>query len=262
MAVITLTSASGSPGVTTTAVGLALSWARRTILLDADPTGGSSILAGYLRGQMVPPDALVELVVAQQQGRLRSTIPTVTMPLPESQVSLIPGPRAHHQAHGLTGLWDHLLAALKDLAPTGQDTIIDLGRLGLSGSAMPLLYGSDLALVVCRSDLVSLSGARSWVSTLRSEFEQLGAANALGVLLVGPGNPYAADEVSKVLGVPVTAALDWDPRAAAAFSAGASARKLSTSPLVRSLRGAAGVITRTVEANRAHLVGDATPEAS
>ncbi|WP_431472937.1 ParA family protein [Ornithinimicrobium sp. W1665] len=55
MAVITLTSASGSPGVTTTALGWALSRGRPTVLVDADPTGGASMLAGYLRGQMVPP---------------------------------------------------------------------------------------------------------------------------------------------------------------------------------------------------------------
>ena len=50
MALIVLTSASGSPGVTTSAVGLALTWPRPALLVEADPTGGSSVLAGYLRG--------------------------------------------------------------------------------------------------------------------------------------------------------------------------------------------------------------------
>lgn len=67
---------------------------RPTILLDADPTGGSPILAGYLRGQLVPPDALVELVMAEQQGQLRATLPAVTMTLPNSQVTFIPGVRS------------------------------------------------------------------------------------------------------------------------------------------------------------------------
>ena len=50
MAVIALTSASGSPGVTTTALGLALSWPRPVLLVEADPTGASGLLAGYFRG--------------------------------------------------------------------------------------------------------------------------------------------------------------------------------------------------------------------
>ena len=41
MAVIALASASGSPGVTTTALGLALLWPRPVLLVEADPTGGS-----------------------------------------------------------------------------------------------------------------------------------------------------------------------------------------------------------------------------
>jgi hypothetical protein len=50
MAVIALASASGSPGVTTTALGLALLWPRPVLLIEADPTGGSGLLAGYFRG--------------------------------------------------------------------------------------------------------------------------------------------------------------------------------------------------------------------
>ena len=41
MAIVCLASASGSPGVTTTAVGMAFSWPRPVLLVEADPTGGS-----------------------------------------------------------------------------------------------------------------------------------------------------------------------------------------------------------------------------
>ncbi|MCK0113536.1 hypothetical protein MWU75_15415 [Ornithinimicrobium sp. F0845] len=241
MAVITLASAAGSPGVTTTAVGWALSRARRTILLDADPTGGSAVLAGYLQGQMVPPDALLELWSAQQHGSLRAVLPTLTMALSDSQVGLLPGTRSHTQARALGGLWEPLLGALKALEGTGQDAIIDLGRLGLEGSATPLLYGSDLSLVVCRSDLVALSTVRSWLATLHSELETVGGAG-LGVVLVGAGRPYTRGEVGKVLAEacggrdPILASLDWNPRTAAVFSAGAQTRRLASSRLVRSLR--------------------------
>lgn len=45
MAVITVTSANGAPGVTTTALALALAWPRPCLLVEADVAGGSSILA-------------------------------------------------------------------------------------------------------------------------------------------------------------------------------------------------------------------------
>lgn len=261
MAVIALTSASGSPGVTTTALGWALSRGRATVLVDADPTGGAAMLAGYLRGQMVPSDALLELWTAQQQGRLRAALPALTMTLPGSAVGLLPGTRSHVQARSLGGLWEPLLAAFKALDGTGQDVIVDVGRLGLAGSPTPLLHGADLALVVCRSDLVSLSALRSWLSTLHTELEEVGATSSLGVVLIGPGRPYSGGEVGKVLAnvcrgeSPVLASLAWDPKAAAAFSTGAQVRRLASSSLVRGLRTLDEVARTRITNNTHDLTG-------
>ena len=77
MALITLTSASGSPGVTTTAVGLALCWPRPVLLVEADPTGGSAIAAGYLRGGAAPSDSLIDLAFAHRDGALLEAIPRI-----------------------------------------------------------------------------------------------------------------------------------------------------------------------------------------
>ncbi len=256
---IALTSASGSPGVTTTALGWALSRGRPTMLVDADPTGGAAMLAGYLRGQIIPPDALLELWAAQQQGRLRAALPSLTMPLPGSQVGLLPGTRSHGQARSLAGLWEPLLAALKALEGTGQDAIVDVGRLGLVGSPTPLLHGADLALVVCRSDLVSLSALRSWLTTLHTELEEVGGASCLGVVLVGSGRPYTEGEVGSVLAEvcggrsPVLACVGWDPKAAAAFSAGTQVRRLESSRLVRSLRTLAVAAHKVIADNTVDL---------
>ena len=51
MAICAVCSASGSRGVTTICLGLSLSWPRPVVLVEADPTGGSAILAGYFRGR-------------------------------------------------------------------------------------------------------------------------------------------------------------------------------------------------------------------
>lgn len=261
MAVITLTSASGSPGVTATALGWALSRGRPTVLVDADPTGGAAMLAGYLRGQMVPPDALLELWAAHQQGRLRAALPSLTMSLPDSAVGLLPGTRSHGQARGLVGLWEPLLAAFKALEGTGQDVLVDVGRLGLGGSPTPLLYGADLALVACRADLVSLSALRSWLATLHTDLEEVGGSTSLGVVLIGPGRPYSEAEVGKVLAPvcggrsPVLASVAWDPKAAAAFSAGAQVRRLESSKLVASLRHLDDAARKQIASNTHNLTG-------
>src|SRR6188472_228780 len=134
MALIVLASAAGSPGVTTTAVGLALSWPRPVLLVEADPTGGSAILAGYFRGGTAHPAGLIDLAWADRQGSLAAALPGLTLPIPDSQASLLPGIRAHGQSRSLTGLWESLISTLKGLEQTGQDVIVDAGRLGLTGS--------------------------------------------------------------------------------------------------------------------------------
>lgn len=264
MAVIVLCSASGSPGVTATALGLALAWPRPVLLVDADPTGGSAIFAGYLRAQSAPTDSLVDLALAARDGHLTSAIAAAAIRIPGpvqlagadvSTVSLLPGTRAHGQARGLSGLWEPLAADLAALEATGQDVIVDAGRLGLVGSPEPLLYAADVALLVARSDLVSLAGARSWAETLRTGFERVGGVSALSLMLVGEGRPYSAREVRKVLQIPVAASLPWDPDAAAVFASGLTApRRFGSSALVRGLTAASAAVQAAVVANREQLV--------
>ncbi|HET7477083.1 MAG TPA: hypothetical protein VFJ97_13810 [Dermatophilaceae bacterium] len=258
MAVIVLCSASGSPGTTTSALALALTWPRPVLLVEADPTGGSAVFAGYLRAESAPTGSLIDLALASRHGRLTEAVAQATTKLPgrpESMVSLLPGTRAHGQARSLLPLWESLSAELKALEATGQDVIVDAGRLGLSGSPEPLLYGADLALMVIRSDLVSLSAARSWAETLRTGFASVGAASSLGLLLVGEGKPYSARDVRKVLQIPVTAPLAWDQEAADVFAKGSTApRRFDSSQLVRSLKAATTSIQSTLVANRAQLV--------
>lgn len=260
MALIVLVSASGSPGVTTAAVGLALSWPRPVLLVEADPTGGSATMAGYLRGALSPGDCLVDLVFAHRDGALVDAIPSVCTPIPDTGVTLLPGTRAHGQARSLGALWEPLTAALRSLDALGQDVIVDAGRLGLAGSPEPLVYGADCTLLVTRTNLVALSGARSWAHTLHSRFEEQGALASLGLLLVGEGSPYGAREVSTVLAVPVTASLARDDASARVFAHGAPApRKFGSRPLVRSLRAATTAIQDRLAATRPASTGAAGP---
>ncbi len=265
MSMIVLASASGSPGVTTTALGLVLGWPRPALLVEADPTGGSSIAAGYLRGSLVPPEAMIELAMAQHADAVLEALPRVSQPLPGVEGKWVPGTRSHEQARSLVSLWEPLGAALRSLDSTGQDVIVDAGRLGLFGSPEPLLANADLALLLTRTDMVSLSGARSWAETLRERFTRSGASTALGLWLVGEGQPFSAREVARVLHIPVVTTVAWDPESAAVLSHGAEPPRggllqrlagrggWEDTPLLRSYRGARSAIAGRIRINEEQL---------
>lgn len=254
MAVICLTSASGSPGVTTTAVGLAFCWPRPVLVVDADPTGGSGILAGFLKGTAVYEAGLLDLALSPLgvSDALRDVVRPLSPLSPLSpNISLIAGTRSHAQAPALREVWEPLAGALADLESNGQDVIIDAGRLGLMGSPLPLLEAADLTLLMIRATLPSISAARSWAETVR----QPATGWHPGLLLLAEGQPYRAGEVSKVLGLPVVADLPDDPGAAAVYHRGAAPpRHFEAGSYVRALHAAVQSIEAQVARGRFALV--------
>ncbi|MEV8027448.1 hypothetical protein [Cellulosimicrobium funkei] len=255
MALIVLASANGSPGVTTAALGLALSWHRPVVLVDADPTGAMGIPAGYLRGGQLPTDAtILDLAIALRQGNLAEELPRSLIQLPDSQVQFLCGTMRHNQARALDELWEPFAAVAKALERNGQDMIVDAGRLGLEGSPYRLFAAADLGLLVTRSNLPSLVAASSWAPTLRETFERVGARESLGALVVGPGRPYGQGEVAKVLSMPVVASLAWDPDTARVYSDGEKpGRKFASSGLNKSLRATVHAIQSVVAAGQKSL---------
>lgn len=250
MAVIALASASGSPGVTTTALGLALSWPRPVLLIEADPTGGSNLLAGYFRGTREYGAGLVELALTASD--LGDALADVACPVEGTAVSFVAGTRSHTQARAVRDLWAPLAEVLAGLEATGQDVIVDAGRLGLHGSPEPLLDAADLTLLVSRTTLPNLSALRSWADAY-----QRGPVDwhQCAVLLVGEGRPYSAREVAQVVNLPVLASLPDDPESAAVFSRGAQPpRRFETRPLPRALAAAIAAIHSTITARRTELL--------
>jgi hypothetical protein len=249
MAVVCLTSASGSPGVTTTAVGLAFCWPRPVLLVEADPTGGSAILAGFLKGTAPYDGGLLELVLSPLS--VADALRDVVRPLSPS-VSLVAGTRTHAQSSVLRDVWEPLAGALTALEANGQDVIIDAGRLGLTGSAQPLLESADLTLLMTRATLPSIAAAKSWAETVR---QPATGWRQPGLLLLAEGHLYRASEVSKVLGMPVVANLPDDREAAAVYHRGAAPpRHFEAGPYVRSLHAAAQAIQAHVARRRLALV--------
>ena len=253
MAVIALTSASGSPGVTTTAVGLALLWPRPVILVEADPTGGSGVLAGYFRGTREYEAGLIELALSPVD--VVDALPDVVRPFEGSTASYVAGTRSHAQAAGLRDLWPRLAEALRGLDELGQDVIVDAGRLGLVGSPDAVLASADLTILLTRTNLPALAAARSRAESIRKNREWSNPA----AVLVGEGQPYRAQEVSNALGLPVIASVADDPAVAAAFSRGAwPGKSFHSGPFVRSLHAVISACQAEVARSRATLLTGAT----
>ena len=134
MALIVLFSASGSPGVTGSALGLALTWPRPALLVEADPTGGSSVLAGYLRGQTAPTASLIDLALAHRHGQLERAIPEAALRIDGTSARSCQGPARTRRRPAWCRCGSLSPPPSKALEGTGQDVIVDAGRLGLAGA--------------------------------------------------------------------------------------------------------------------------------
>ncbi|MCC6496252.1 MAG: hypothetical protein IT193_08330 [Propionibacteriaceae bacterium] len=217
MALICAASASGSPGVTSTLLGMALCWPRPVLLVEADPTAGSAILAGRVRG-LQSHAGLIDLVMAQRGGVLAEALPRVLMDVPDTTVSILTGSRTHAQAAGLARIWEPLLGVLRGMTSTGADVLVDAGQLGLDGSPTPLIADADLTLLVLRSNLRALAAAKSWADTLGADAVP---GHSVQAVVVGENRPYRAADVARTLGLSVLGTVAWDPRRAEVFADGA-----------------------------------------
>jgi hypothetical protein len=272
VALIALFSAGGSPGVTTTALALSLSWHRPVLMVEADPSGASAVFAGYFRGTHAPAGGLINLALAHRDGALAETLPRETLVLDPSApatspVWFLPGVRGHQQAPSLIPLWEPLSEQLRAMDRQGQDVIVDAGRLGLTGWPRPLIEAADLALLVTRTSLPSLAASRSWAETLRTEFAATAGASRLGVLTVDEDHrwpilpavvprvrPYTNRQIGKALELPVVASVEWAPEVAEVYSHGArQPRKFATSGLQSGYKAAADAISARIAANHAAL---------
>lgn len=255
MSLIVLTSANGSPGVTTTALGLATNWPRPVVLVEADPTGASAIAAGFFKGSLPPGNTIVDLAMSHRQGTLAADLPRLLVEMPGApDVRILPGPVRHNQARALDNVWEPLAGAFKALEANGQDVIVDAGRLGLEGSPTKLLTSADLALLLTRSTLPAAVAARSWSGTLREMFARAGAESSVALGVVGPGMPYSPADMAKVLQLPVATSFAWDPTGAEVYSRGATRpRRFDTSNLVRSIRASVEAIQSHIMTSRQNL---------
>jgi hypothetical protein len=228
MSLYALVSAGGSPGVTTSALALSLGWPGQVILAECDPSGGD-ILAGLFAGHLPARTGLLALAIeAGQNPEIAAAAlwPQLIELDDERGRLLLAGLSDPRQATALAPVWPVLAGTL---AAQPADVIADCGRLD-AGGPEPVLAVASLVVLVLRPTLRQVSKARARVEMLT---HMLGGTSRLALLLIGEGT-HTQREVGRALGVPVTATLPYDLKAASVLSEGAGSRRgLQARPLIR-----------------------------
>lgn len=249
MAIVAFASLTGSPGVTTTAVATTLAWHRPALLVEADTSKTSSILPGFLRGQVDHSRGLSQLSLAQQREGLSvdNVMAQALSIAPERY--LIPGFTNTAAALGTTSLWGALGAVLASLDSAGLDVLVDLGRLTPNDRRSPILQLADSVLIIARPVLPDIAGAASRIDEVRDVLTIAGHADYLNLLLIdSPLETYPPREINQVLRSNVLADLRHDPRGAAVYSLGAAEpSRFDRSPYRKSITAAQATIAQHIK---------------
>ncbi len=266
MAIISLLSAKGSPGVTTATVALTLAWStvhpgRSALAVDADPIGGD-IGAGVLRGA-VPTTAGVLPLATARDLHSRDALDSATVHLrADGSARVLPGVPDEARSAALPLAWDVLAELRADLHHEGADVLVDAGRVDRTGMGSAWLAVSDLAVLLVRPSLAAVMAAHR----LAAVWPWAGVP--LHLLVVEADSPYRASEVAEAVDLPLIGVLAFESASARVHSEGANpGRGFERSEYARSVRRVAGDLGAMAisRANR-HLpappVGLADPIAS
>lgn len=202
MTVVAVGSVAGSPGATSLAVGLAVSWPTdvRRVVVEADPDGGR---LGAELGIGVEP-GLMALALAVRTSQLSGAALVEQGAADLGTWSVIPAPPSAEQAHSA------LVHAAAPLAATmaadeGTVWVVDAGRLAPRSPSLPFAKAADHTLIVTAGSFSALQLVPHRVDALRT------AGCRPGVVVVEP-LPWPVEEVADFVGADVVTVV---PRVAA-----------------------------------------------
>lgn len=225
MAIYALTSLSGAPGVTTTALAWARLSPRPTLLVEADPTGGSPALAIAFAGGVAHDHSLLALAghpaseFVQRLWELTVQLPTDTG---RGGAWLAPAIGFPAQAESMRAVWAPLGDALHQISSSSDvDVLIDLGRYTSAGQALSLLDRASATLVLTDATLAALNTLHVTLPTLQARLDASGTSRRLAVVPVlgnekgATHRPYTPSEIQPVVpDVTVLPGITRDARAA------------------------------------------------
>ncbi|GGA67823.1 hypothetical protein GCM10011490_18000 [Pseudoclavibacter endophyticus] len=228
MAIITLSALGHSPGTTTTAVAMAMGWHRPVMLVEADTSTTSSILAGRLRGQVPHLAGLTNLASAATHGELSPSLMLANSVELRPDRRLVPGFSTLGAARGAATFWADLLPALGSLDAAGTDVIVDLGRCDADDPRAALVASADLVFVATGTTLpdiaattAAVTGRTTRLGDLATLLDDVGHGTALRLVLIErAAENYSSAEIRRVTGLPVVGSLPYAPDAAAVHCLG------------------------------------------
>ncbi len=235
MTMFALVSPGGSPGVTTAALALTLSWPSRVILAECDPSGGD-VLAGLLGGHLPASTGLLPLALEAGAG---TEVPADTLWRQlielddEHSRLLLAGISDPRQSAALQSSLPWIAEALQGAA---ADVLADCGRLDSVAAVRPVLSAASLAVLVLRPTLRQLSRAVPRAEMLTS---LVGRERVVALLAGEPAAPRTARR-PRPLGVPVAGHLadDAEDGGRAVRRRWAAAAACRPRPLLRSAAAA------------------------
>ncbi|WP_271438015.1 hypothetical protein [Micrococcus luteus] len=261
MSTLALASAGTSPGVTTTALSLAMAWSRPVMLVEADVSKPSSVVAGLLQGSL-PADAGL-MGVAQASGIEPVTEQDIwdfCVPLPQEGEELgrwlLPALSEPAAARHMRAFWSDLLRVLRALDTHPVDAVVDLGRVEDRHGRHDLLTDTDHLALVVRSDLGSVAAARTYLPDLEADRASRGASETISVIVVEDlAQRISSSQIAKFLGVPVSGRIPHAAQAAAALSGGARVSSRTRRPLEAAARATTASLVQQIDKRRAVMEG-------
>jgi MinD-like ATPase involved in chromosome partitioning or flagellar assembly len=242
----------GAPGRTTLAIGLAAEVGRhrRTVLVDADPWGGTVAQQLGIVDEVSGMLAATRLVAA---GQLPERFGSVQRSL-DHRLSVVTGlPRADRWVEVRAGVVDHLLDVARGhgctVVDTGasleRDAAVDAGRTGRNTMTLEALEAADEVVVVGSADPVGLSRLARGLVELR---EALGPRVVRVVVnRMRPTLGWAEQDIATMLGTLVPPGrlhfLPEDrPAVDRALVAGRSLAEVGDSAVGRAVAGVAAAL--------------------
>ena len=241
MALITVMSAKGAPGATTTAMLISSLWPQPTLLVDADPNGGDVALRlGREDGRPMDRErGLLSLLPAARRGLLPSMVNDHAQTALGGQ-QIVAGLAGPGQSNAVTPLWPALADAFAEIPET--DVVVDVGQVHERSSHLSIVERSDLMLWVFRPNPWSAIHTRRRLEGLSGFLAE--APIRVGVVAVA-GHHEEDDAVSAaeaIIGdwewVTSYGSVAWDRQAVVMFEGG-EVRRPERTLLARSGRSVA-----------------------
>ncbi len=234
--IVAVCSDKGSPGVTTLATALALTWPGRRLVLEADPSGGDLSMRTRAPGldYLAREPTILDFAMAVRSGAHGDGLDDYAQDS-SAGVPVVPGPAVADGWAPMQHLWAQVAARLGDWPGT---VVIDLGRFQPGHPGLALAETADVVLVLTRPTMDGLLRTRDRARQVQQILDRgTGSPGRVGVVVrAGAKDRRALDDVHQVLAAstPVVGGFADDGPAVEALWRGPDTADLRGSALLRS----------------------------